>query len=151
MQVNSAPYDWRLNTQTELNVRMIFLVILNILYSFTKCPVHTRDVKHTKVAFLRSYLSSIHSNPGDRKWANTVRGATAAAHAFSCSLDVRPRTARRRGGGRRGANSARWPATRKTTAGCRAATISLGLVIVAASVSRGAQAVQGYFSLGLSK
>lgn len=35
------------------------------------------------------------------------------------------------------ANSARWPATRKTTAGCRAATISLGLVIVAASLARG--------------
>lgn len=35
------------------------------------------------------------------------------------------------------ANGARWPATRKTTASFCAATISLGLVTVAASLARG--------------
>lgn len=52
---------------------------------FTRC-------KHTKVAFLHSHLVSIRPTTRDRKWANAVRRATTAAHAFSCSLDVRPHT-----------------------------------------------------------
>lgn len=116
------------------------------IISSIKCPVLLLDVNTTRLHFSTATLFLFALNHKTESGLMRCAGPPQQLMHFHAALTCVRTLYKRRGCGRRGANGARWPATRKTTASCCAATISLGLVIVAASLARGSNSPGLLFS-----